>query len=68
MTEQEATNYRGRCIGIPAATTEEIRKRAEDDERIHATICPICDKCYGYHDDEDMRICFPALVAMVNQK
>lgn len=26
-----------------------------------ATVCPICKRVYGVHDDEEMRICFPAL-------
>ena len=37
---------------------------SEEQQRIYDTICPVCNKRYGDHDDGDMYVCFPSLVAM----
>ena len=42
-----------------------LEDRNVENERAFATICPICNRRYGIHDDEEMRICFPALVAQL---
>lgn len=40
---------------------ELLEKFDAETARVFATLCPICHKCYGVHDGDEMRICFPAL-------
>lgn len=59
-----SANPRGRRIPIDVSNHDPVEYQAAA-ERAFATICPICQRRYGSHDGEEMRICFPTLVMFV---